>query len=356
MSNHCQGILLLANPRPELLAGLPPEVDYRLWRYRGMPRVWVLEAWDSEHASPLPLGGFFGGFPPSSHPVGKRLEELGSALGQAGGVGAGWLAFACRVAQLLGQPAFAFMGDQSRHDFACNVVGARVEQLAVLLGDLEIRYERHRFKLVPVLHREGNASWSNELLARVESWPDVEVGEVHEARGSRRWYRHILELWPQAAGDPAEVIGIGYWDGASRFLDRFEVVTERSKDGPREDYRHMLVRVPEEIRTLLEAVTDRLFFDDRAGAARALLEAAAICQRSDLPGHATALRQRARELDPGAAADGGPDEPLPPWAATFFSLLFHPMPGLSANSYDLTAKEFVPAAKLLEEARKEGHG
>lgn len=157
--------------------------------------------------------------------------------------GIGWLRLALAVEQRVGCPTFFFAADDECMDMACQISKGEIVKAAFDFGDVlrhsdgKTTLTRYvRAKGVPQAFPFGKPKESPKPPADVCE-PLAEMGikfvrPTHkEAIRSKMFQELVTESWPEDAGDPVAILGVGTWDVFLNLDRDYRVVFERKGRG-----------------------------------------------------------------------------------------------------------------------------
>lgn len=112
-----------------------------------------------------------------------------------------------------GDEVFYFAGDDELTDMAAVAKQGLFVRFQVHFGVYVVAYVEDGFTVTPQEFAESpEITVSKEVLARLGQLPRVMVAPPVSVDRGRALYSAALQLWPAAAGDPVEMLGVGTWD------------------------------------------------------------------------------------------------------------------------------------------------
>jgi hypothetical protein len=237
------GFVFVAEPSFAEIAAALPACSARGYRHGTRP-VWLLDLWEK------PWRG-------AHHPFQERLAAGAAAKAWRASTGTGadtpafvaeleallaslpdpsdpLVAAECRLvlslSRLAGVPTFFFVGDDDLVDAACRADDGRLERFRCRLDRLTVVHEQGRSELEPTVSEEDDDDElddTEDLVAAASRAVPWSLGPTRSFDGGRPLHESALALWPQAAGDPAETLGVGTWDPGENLERDFQIVFER---------------------------------------------------------------------------------------------------------------------------------
>jgi hypothetical protein len=157
------------------------------------------------------------------------LEGLRRAIGLgSGGPEVSGIHLALAVAAGARTPAFFFAADDEETDFGCNAVSGSLVSFACRLDRLSVHYANGLAAVTPLNNLEdGDEEGLQELIGEAKSVEGISVLPSRDIEGGQILYENPVGQWPKAAGDPAEILGLGTWDPLLNVEKDFAVVFEK---------------------------------------------------------------------------------------------------------------------------------
>lgn len=124
-------------------------------------------------------------------------------------------------------PAFFFAADDEEMDMGCNAVSGSLVSFSCRLDRLTVQYADGQTAVTPLNYLEdGDEEGLEESADAAKTVAGVTVFEPRDIEGGQVLYEHPVGQWPKAAGDPAEILGLGTWDPLLNLENDFAVVFE----------------------------------------------------------------------------------------------------------------------------------
>ena len=153
----------------------------------------------------------------------RQACDLGSGRPEISGLHA-----ALAVAAAARGQAHYFAADDEETDFGCNAASGSLVSFSCRLDQLSVQYANGRASVTPLSDLEdGDEDRLQDLIAAAESVAGISVLQPRIIEGGQIFYENPVGQWPQAAGDPAEILGLGTWDPLANIENDFAVVFEK---------------------------------------------------------------------------------------------------------------------------------
>jgi hypothetical protein len=157
------------------------------------------------------------------------LERLRQAIGLgSSGPEVSNVHLALAVATAARCPAFFFAADDEETDMGCNAISGSLVSFGCRLDRLSVEYKSERTSFTPLNHLEdGDEEGMQEVIAAANTVVGVSVLAPRDIEGGQTLYEYPVAQWPKAAGDPAEILGLGTWDPLLNVENDFAVCFEK---------------------------------------------------------------------------------------------------------------------------------
>jgi hypothetical protein len=237
MGYFANGFVFTHQPDFEAASKVVPGRWARGYKHNQDP-IWLFDLWrprrTARRRSPFcdPAAEGFRTDAPCDAPtraVLTALEGLRQAigLGRAGPEPAG-IHLALAVAAATRCPAFFFAADDEVTDMACNVVAGALVSFGCRLDRLSIQYAAGQMAVIPLNYLvDDDEEGLEDLVVAAKTVPGISVLAPRDIDGGQVLYENPVRHWPQSAGSPAEILGLGTWDPLLNLKTDFTVVFEQ---------------------------------------------------------------------------------------------------------------------------------
>ena len=237
MGYFANGFVFTNQPDFEAASKIVPARSARGYKHSRHP-IWLLDLWTPRGAanrrSPFcdQAAEGFRTDAPFDAPTGvllTALEGLRKAIwsGRAGQEVAG-IHLALTVAAATRCPTFFFAADDEEIDMACNAEPGTLVSFGCRLDRLSIQYAAGQTAVTPLNYLEDDDEEGlQDLIEAVKTVPGISVEAPRDIDGGQALYENPVSHWPESAGDPAEILGLGTWDPLLNLEDDFTVVFEK---------------------------------------------------------------------------------------------------------------------------------
>ena len=125
-------------------------------------------------------------------------------------------------------PAFFFAADDEETDMGCNAVSGSLVSFGCRLARLSVQYANGQTAVTPQNYlEEEDDERLQEAIAKSKSVPGLSVLEPRGIENGQLLYENPVGQWPKAAGNPAEILGLGTWDPLLNLEKDFTVVFKK---------------------------------------------------------------------------------------------------------------------------------
>lgn len=157
------------------------------------------------------------------------LERLRQAIGLgSGGPEVSNVHLAVAVATAARCPAFFFAADDEETDMGCNAISGSLVSFGCRLDRLSVEFSGGQTAVTPLNHLEDDdEEGMQDVITAAKTVPGVSVFEPRDIEGGQTLYEYPVAQWPKAAGDPAEILGLGTWDPLLNVENDYAVVFEK---------------------------------------------------------------------------------------------------------------------------------
>lgn len=224
MGYYGNGFVMTHQPRWDALADFQSGVGLTGYRHK-VHSVWLLDVWTYTRR-----GGhwpFTDELVEESLVVAGLLEETDEVLATFDCIceairnepfdeiiyGVGFLRLAAHLSSTLVPQIFFFAADDEVTDMAVLASAGRLDRFRVRFGVWAIEFRDCRFVATPRLSAEDEEiRFSEEVARQISRIPGVAVAEAVDTSGGDPLYGSAVSLWPEDAGDPVAMLGVGSWD------------------------------------------------------------------------------------------------------------------------------------------------
>ena len=152
-----------------------------------------------------------------------RTAELTEAI-----YGEPLLRLTAYLSSILGVDTFFFAADDELTDMAARASGRVLTDFRIRFGAYAVVFADSHFRVTPrEFVEDDEIAYSEKVLERIRVLPDTTVAEPERIDNGNPLYESAVLLWPQEAGDPAELLGIGTWDPFLKIDADFSTVASR---------------------------------------------------------------------------------------------------------------------------------
>ena len=205
-------MVFTSQPEWQTLNELPPQISFRGFRHSDAS-LWMLDYWTGTRRQPPPPYPFtlgdetkvFSCF--AGDRTSDRLEQIAKCID--GVYGAGWLRLAMEVSRLVNLDLYFFAADDDLFDVGATIAKGNVRRVKLTTALWLILAEDASFTLTPIRSDDGDTDDSPAILSDLAF---VSLKQPVEYPGGRPLYGNVVSEWPEIAGDPAELFGLGTWD------------------------------------------------------------------------------------------------------------------------------------------------
>ncbi len=198
--------------------------------------LWLLDYWvRGKHAYP-----FIGAYEESvlealpEDDTAKNFSTIRTALRSHiddVAYGAAWHKFAVAIAVELQIRTFFFAGDDECYDFACQInADGSTKTIACRFDPFHVKFANNRWAITPRQYADEETDFDDQLLAQLGSIPNTQVNQP-VSMDAPEFYENASQEWPDDAGAPDKMLGIGTWDPYLNVERDYAVVWERLKTG-----------------------------------------------------------------------------------------------------------------------------
>lgn len=226
MGYFTAGVVLTSEPQWDRLNSLPSPLGFRGYAHSSQP-IWLCDFWCGH---PLPNYPFQDGgenYVFESFEGNAQIQRFSQLVSRYDEIyGEAWLRAAHKLAGLWNQRVFLFGADDELCDFACCADGTAILSLALNVEQFRIELDGNDFIITPRTDPEDDfEDDAGDQLDELSTLDFVRVlpTQLHE----RGLFENPVELWPQDAGNPKKIAGIGTWDPLDNLDQDFRVVFER---------------------------------------------------------------------------------------------------------------------------------
>ena len=126
-------------------------------------------------------------------------------------------------------PTFFFAADDEETDMGCNAIPGSLISFGCRLDRLCVEYNGEKVSATPLNYDEDDdEDGMRELIAAANTVPGLSVQKPRTIEGGQISYEHPVAQWPEVAGDPTEILGLGTWDPLLNIEQDFRVVYEKT--------------------------------------------------------------------------------------------------------------------------------
>jgi hypothetical protein len=212
MSYFHSAMVFTSQPEWQALAELPPQIGFRGFRHSGTS-LWMLDYWTGIRRQPPPSSPFTSGDETevftcfAGDATTDRLEQIAKCIDSV--YGAEWLRLAMQVSRLVSLDLYFFAADDDLFDVGATIAKGNVRRVKLTAGLWLILAEDASFTLTPIRSDDGE---TDDSPASFSDLAYVTLKQPVEFPGGRRLYDNVVSEWPEIAGDPTELFGLGTWD------------------------------------------------------------------------------------------------------------------------------------------------
>lgn len=153
----------------------------------------------------------------------REAIELGSREPEVSGIH-----LALGVAAAARCPAFFFAANDEETDMACNAVSGSLVSFGCRLDRLSVQYISGQTTITPLNYLEdGDEEGLQDLIGAAKTVAGISVLASRDIEDGQVLYENPVGHWPKAAGNPADILGLGTWDPLLNVEKDFAVVFEK---------------------------------------------------------------------------------------------------------------------------------
>jgi hypothetical protein len=237
MGYFANGFVFTSKPDFDAASKVVPGRLARGYKHNHHP-VWLLDLWKPRgklqlRRSPFcdPVADGFrtdlAGIDVATRSFLTAFERLQQAIGFAGHE-LSYVHLGLAIAGAAGCPTFVFAADDEETDMGCNTASGTLVSFGCRLDHLSVQYAGGHTAVTPLNHlEEGDEEGLQELIGAAKTVAGISVLDPRDIEGGRVLYENPVGQWPKAAGNPAEILGLGTWDPLLTIEKDFAVAFEK---------------------------------------------------------------------------------------------------------------------------------